>query len=396
LNYVYQEYEGGHKVDLPGEIGVFREAFDFMVASFKDPLPPPSRWHHVDLYPEFNVWDYHVTSNLDVPGFIEMKNVTKQGMSISTRMWLPDGPRIPGVMINLKTAPLYEPNSEYTLYDYNSVADTGIAKVVRSDSEGRVAFSVNHEDHQIGIFQEEGPAEPVLIALLVNDNNKLLPVEKQGKLYLKILNKGGSNAEELTIKLSTGQQGVSIGNPVITVPAILPGEVLWIEEPFEIDAAFNPPVDAAPWMIRFNLTFTDDQNNCWTDNFDIPVLFNVPEFTEIEIDDGRAVSEVGLVLGSGNGNGIPEAGETVMVYTGNYRTRLYYEDPFVISDKEKLHDEVVPATWPDGYTLSSIIKISEDCPDGHLIRFLASYETKENMPIKREVHWGTFHLQISQ
>ncbi len=374
---------------------MFRDAFDFVVASFIDPLPGPAKWHHVDLYPDFDIWDYQVTSDLAEPGFIELKNVTKQGMSIRTRKWLPDGPVIPGVTIQLKTAPVYDPDSGYTLYDYNTFTETGIAKDVRSDAEGRIAFSVNHEGHQIGIFREGGPADPVFIAIRIDENNTFLPVGKPGKLYLKILNKGGSNTSKLKIRLSTSQDGVTIKDPAILIENIRPGELLWIPEPFEIEASVKPPEDASPWMIRCNLAITDDQNISWSDDFDVPLFFDVPDFTEIKIDDGKAVSVDGLVMGRGNGNGIPEAGETIMIYTGNHRTRLYCEDPFVISSEEKLYDEVVPAIWPDGYTLSSIIKLADNCPDGHIIRFQASYETKEHMPIKREVHWGTFRLQIT-
>jgi hypothetical protein len=129
---------------------------------------------------------------------------------------------------------------------------------------------------------------------------------------------------------------------------------------------------------------TDDKNNSWTDEFDIPLYFRIPAFTDIQVDDG-----------SGNGNGIPEAGESIMIYTGDHRTRLYTNDPYVVASEEELVDQVLPATWPDGYTLSSVIRISEDCPDGHSIRFLASYETKEQMPIKRSVHWGRIHLEVS-
>ena len=78
----------------------------------------------------------------------------------------------------------------------------------------------------------------------------------------------------------------------------------------------------------------------------MPVFFNLPQFQDIRLDDGIAVTEDGLVLGSGNGDGIPDAGETVMVYTGNSRTRLYCDDPFVDASKEVLFDEILPAKWP--------------------------------------------------
>lgn len=83
-----------------------------------------------------------------------------------------------------------------------------------------------------------------------------------------------------------------------------------------------------------------------------------------------------------------------MIYTGDHRTRLKYDDEYIVASKEKLFDEMLPATWPDGFILSSIIKIANDCPDGHQIKLLANYETKEHMPIKKIVHWGKINLNI--
>ena len=76
------------------------------------------------------------------------------------------------------------------------------------------------------------------------------------------------------------------------------------------------------------------------------------------------------------------------------RLRLYYDNLYV--DDERLYDEVQPDKWGDGYTLSSLIHISDNCPVGHKIRFLASYEIKEWKAIKRNVTWGTFTITIGK
>lgn len=394
LKYVYEEFEGGHKVDNPGEIVVFQKALDFIVSSFKKPLSPPARWHHVDLYPEFNVWDYHITSNLKEPGYIELRNVTKTGMSIATKKWLPHGPAIPDVKITLRTAPIYEANSQYTLFDYNAETFLDSSMTVTSDAEGRISYSINHESHHIGIFKKEGIADIAFLSYELARNSKFLQDGKTGKLRLRLLNKGGDKSDKINIRLSTSSKGVSLKNPLIQVEEILPGEILLLPVAFEITTAMKIPENAAPWNIRFNLDIINSKGNSWSDRFDVPIMFDVPEFSTIKIDDGKSVTNNGLVLGAGNGNGIPEAGETIMIYTGDHRTRLYYDDEFIVDAEEKLFDEMLPAAWPDGFTLSSIIKITDNCPDNHRIKFLANYETKEHMPIKRIVHWGTINLKI--
>jgi hypothetical protein len=122
------------------------------------------------------------------------------------------------------------------------------------------------------------------------------------------------------------------------------------------------------------------------------VLYESTLFDSIQVDDQFAVRD--RAWGSGNGNGIAEAGENIMLYSGTHRLRLYTEDKWVIADEEQLADEMIPARWPDGYTLSSVIKISPDCPDGHTVEFYASYETKAFNPIERKTSWGKVKLTI--
>jgi hypothetical protein len=84
-----------------------------------------------------------------------------------------------------------------------------------------------------------------------------------------------------------------------------------------------------------------------------------------------------------------------MIYeisNGSRRLRLYYDDPFI--DDEHLYDEIQPDKWGDGYSLSSIILISKDCPPGHRIKFLACYEVKDWKMIKRKVTWGVFEITV--
>ena len=177
-----------------------KDALTYVVSSFKNPLPAPERWHHADLYPDFEIWGYEVESNLDETGYIEMKGVTKGGMGITTRKWQPHGRVIPGVRINVKTAPLYEPNSAYTLLDFNETQDSRELVSLRSDAEGRISFSVNHESHQIGIYKKRDPAEVVYVSHKVNDENIFLDQKGTCKLKLRLLNRGGSIAKDLKVQ----------------------------------------------------------------------------------------------------------------------------------------------------------------------------------------------------
>ena len=119
-------------------------------------------------------------------------------------------------------------------------------------------------------------------------------------------------------------------------------------------------------------------------------MYDVPEFVNLGIDDGDSE-----IFGSGNGNNIAEPGESILIYEISHvphRLRLFYDDPYI--DDERLYVDLQPDKWGDGYALSSVIHISEDCPIGHEIKFLARYEVKEWKTIKRNVTWGTLTIKV--
>jgi len=386
LDFMYHTYEGGHAINAEQ----FRDAFNFVIESFKKPLPDPQRWHHSDLYANFDVWGYQVRSNLDKRGFIDMRGVTRGGMGIGTKAWEPDGISIPDVQINVITPGIYNPKTIYTLLDYNVTKDEKNTLTVTSDDNGKITFKVNHENHQIGIFRKNDPAEITYVAHRVNDNGTFLEQPNECRLGIRLLNRGGSDARNIKVTLSTQTEGVTIANPTINLEKLASGDLIWLPVEFRVTALNTPTKDGSPFRIRFNLTISDNKKLEWKDEFDAPVYYNVPEFSKIGIDDGDSE-----IFGSGNGNNIAEPGETVMIYeisNGSHRLHLYYDDPFI--DSERLYDEIQPDKWGDGYSLSSLIHISKDCPPGHKIKFLASYEVKDWQAIRRDVTWGTFSIII--
>lgn len=388
LDYTYRIYKGGHALS-PAE---FKDLFTFVVSSFKNPLPDTKRWTHADLYANFDVWGYQVRSNLAEAGYIEMRGVTKGGMGITTKKWQPEGRLISGVNIEVKTPAIYDPETVYSLLDYNVTEDVKKVSEVKSDIEGKISFSVNFENHQIGISKKGSPAELVFTAYTANDKGIFLEQKEENSLRLRLLNRGGSIGKGLKVTMTTNTEGVTIANPTIEIKDISAGETAWLEQVFRVTAHNKPTVDGSPFRIRFNLTMTDNENHVWEDEFDAPVFYDVPEFANIGIDDGDSE-----IFGSGNGDNIAQPGESIMVYeitNGSHRTRLYYDDPYV--DSERLYDEIQPDKWGDGYSLSSIVHIAKNCPPGHKIKFLASYEVKDWKAIRRDVTWGTFTITVGK
>jgi enterochelin esterase-like enzyme len=386
LDFTYHIYDGGHAI-TPDQ---FKDAFEFVAASFKKPLPDPERWHHADLYPDFDIWGYEIRSTLDKSGFIDMKGVTRNGMGIGTKAWEPDGILIPGVKITVRTPANFHPETLYSLLDYNATEDKKSIFAVKSDKEGRISFTVNHENHQIGLFRTGDPAEITFVSHRVNGKGIFLDNEKECMLGMRLLNRGGREAKGIRVTISTPTEGVTIANPVIDLANLGSGELIWLPDDFRVTAANQPTKDGSPFRIRFDITISDNKKQIWKDEFEAPVYYDVPEFTNIGIDDGDSE-----VFGKGNGNNIAEPGETVMIYeisNGSHRLRLYYDDPYI--DSERLYDEIQPDKWGDGYSLSSLIHISQDCPPGHRIKFLACYEIKDWKTIRRDVTWGIFTVTV--
>jgi enterochelin esterase-like enzyme len=386
LDFTCKVYEGGHDI-TPDQ---FRDAFSFVTASFKNPLPDPPRWNHADLYPDFELWNYQIQSNLHTRGFIDLKGVTQGGMGIGTKCWEPDGGIIPDVEINVTTPNRYIPDAAYSLLDYNVTRDTKIISAITSGKDGKIRFSVSGENHQIGIYKKNDPPEIAFLTYKVNGQGLFLDHKKECLLGIRVLNRGGREAKGIKAVLSSSTPGVSIANPSVTFDRIGSGDTPWIPVEYKVTASNEPTKDGSPFRIRFNLTVTDDLHHTWKDEFDAPVYYNVPWFAHIGIDDGDSG-----IFGSGNGNNIAEPGETVMIYeisNGSRRLRLYYDDPWI--DSERLYDEIQPDKWGDGYSLSSLIHISKDCPPGHQIKFLANYEIKDWKTIRRDVTWGIFTITI--
>ncbi|WP_298708247.1 alpha/beta fold hydrolase [uncultured Chitinophaga sp.] len=385
LDFSYEAYEGPHQLNFEQ----FRDAFRFVAGSIGTTAPPPQRWHHADLYSEFDVWDYAVKSNLTTPGYIELNGVTQGGFTAQTRAWQPDGPSIPGTDLQISTAPVYRPNATYSILQYDKNKDSLSNRTITADATGRIQINTGGTPVIFGIRTKNSAPEIVLADFNAGRKDHFLPHKTPASIRLRLLNRGGSTSGKLTATLSTTTPSVSISQPSIQLPAITSGQLAWTDASFNVTANQEPPADGSSPFVKFQLTIKDEKGHSWEEEFDALPFFAVNTFNEIGIDDGDSE-----IYGSGNGNNIAEPGEKIMIYQFSHRTKLYFEDPYIVS--ETLHDDLQPDKWGDGYALSSLIRIAKNCPPGHVIRFLACYEVKEWKTIKRNVTWGTFSITVGQ
>jgi len=405
-NYEYHKLKGGHKIDDPGETKVFESAIRFVTNQFEKPASLNPTWSHYDLCPDFSLWGYSVKSNKTESGFLFLRHVDASGFGFYTKKWLPEGPALKNIKANISTAPIYEPNIVYQIRIYNQ-KDMHIATTeTPADQNGRLNLQLTGEGSEIGISKKGQQVSYAALDYQLPQNRKFLKAFVQDELSLKVFKQGGTTKaiSILRIKLSCADSSVTISTPKQEI-SLKEGEDMFQTKPFKIYTSKTPPSDGSPEMLRIQVGM--DYNSLhYNDFFLFPVFYDVPYFTNIQVDDNRQIAKKGIekdtnrtgadsIHGIGNGDGMINAGEQIMLYENGHRLRLYSDDPYVITGDEKLVDEVLPAVWPDGYTLSSVVKIADNCPVGHKIVFMAHYETKTFMPIHRIVKWGKVKIKVA-
>lgn len=388
----YWKFHGGHMVDKTGETKVFEKAVKFITDAFSKPAAPKPGWSHYDLYSSFNVWNYDIKTGKHEPGFSYMKKVDKTGFGFYAHKWLPLGPSLALDSIFIKTAPVYKVGESYHIVTYKINTGTVDSSIQQADADGRLSFFYNRPGIETGIYKNDDSASVIFLDYQTGEKNIYLHNHQTEHISLRLFNRGNTKylREKLKVTLFTSDSSIILSNKFNEI-AIKAGQRIINVPPFTIACNKKSPVHAEPSQIKFKVT-VEAGKQTFTDDFIVPVLYDAPLLDSISVDDQLLVR--GQAYGTGNGNGRANAGENIMLYSGAHRLRLYTTDKWVLADQEKLADEIIPARWPDGYTFSSIVKISPDCPDGHVIEFYASFETKSFNPIERKTTWGKVNLTI--
>jgi enterochelin esterase-like enzyme len=388
----YWKFHGGHMIDKTGETKVFETAMQFVAGAFaKDSSRPRPRqgWSHYDLYPTFSVWGYDVVTNKKTPGYIFLKNADKKGFGLYTHQWLPDGPSLGVDSILITTAPLYKAGKDYRVTVYDIKTGKLATSTKQADAAGRLSLFYNSTTTQTGIYKDSDGASFVLLDYTTARQTRYLHSGKVNRLSLRLLNRGGELLPgKISVSLSTKDNAIKIIQPAVAVSLTSKDRVITLPA-YSIQCNKQPPPHAEPPQIKFTITIKSG-SQVFTDDVVVPVLYESPRFDSIQVNDKPTTRGTT----NGNGDGIADAGENIALTTGTHRLRLYTEDKWVLAQEEKLEDEIIPARWPDGYTLTSVVKVSPDCPDGHIIEFYASYETKTFNPIERKTTWGKLQLRI--
>jgi len=429
-NFEYWMGQGDHKVDDPGETKVFETALQFVVNRFHHPVAPLPSWSHYDIYPAFDLWGYSVKSDKEEPGFLYLRNVSPAGFGFYSRKWLPDGPPFKKCTATVTTAPIYQKGKMYQVALYRQGFEKPILLKKKADMEGHLQIELTGDGYEVSISpasrHNEERSNPssrhneersnlndfVVLSHQLDSGKRYIRINDNNQLSITLLQRGSN-----TGKGKKAQLTVTCADPSVTLSNAVQ-ELAWHRkssvcqsQAVGIFCTKTPPDDASPPWIKLNVAVRCG-NDVFFDAITVPVFYDVPYFSEILIDDGIDCfvprndgdvprndgdvprNDVKTAMGAGNGNGYVEASEQIMIYENGQRLRLYTDDPYVETEAEILHDQLLQGIWSDGFRLSSIVKIADHCPAGHTIEFLSNYETEERMPIRRIVHWGKVSVTV--
>ena len=393
--FEYWEGIGGHKVDDPGETKIFEMAMLSIVNRFHRPVPLQKAWSHYDLYPSFDLWGYAVKSNKTEPGFLFLRNVSPAGFGFYSRKWLPDGPPLENCTATVTTAPIYLKGETYDVMMYRRGVDKPVIVKKKAGNDGRLQFEMTGEGCEVSIVHRSQPADFIVLDHTLALDKRYVRVNDTNELRLTFLNRGGDMFAGKKVQLI-----VNCADPTVTLTHAVQEITLDAKEKtfqcqtIGLSCTKTPPEDGSPPWLKLSVQVCCE-NEISYDAITVPVFYDVPYFANITIDDGRLGTDSAMhVFGTGNANGVAEAAERIMLYENGHRLRLYTDDPYVVTDAEALFDEYVPGgIWDDGVTLSSIVKIADNCPPGHTIELLSVYETKVR-PIHRLSHWGKVRITV--
>lgn len=391
-NYTWKVYDAEHSTCGLGDM------FNSIMETFEKPLSKPERWNHTDVYPDFSVWDYKISTDRTVPGFTVLENVDKRGFRCAVRDFVPGGQLLQNVQVMIVTAPVYEKNQAYIVNDIEVNSMRASQATVMSDSEGRLMISTNGNLHEIGINKKTDLPELALSGFDVQGAGWAMHGQEV-KINASLINKGMSAAKNVTATFSAFRKNVKINSGQVSFGSIGVNEKKEGSIPF----SFLSETDSID-VIKFRVDITDGKNK-WSHDIDVPIKKPAKEFPQVEIADGRMLSVVSsgidietVFLGKGNGDGIANPGESIVVLVKDsgklWRTDLTFSNAHLnprglVTRKSDL--------WTNMDHVGASVKydevlIASDYPVGEQAEFFAEYWTAD-YPM-HVVHEGMVKINV--
>jgi S-formylglutathione hydrolase FrmB len=354
-----EEFDSDH--GTPG----MAKTLEFHMNAFAHPLPRPTVWNHIDVYPNFTVWEWEVASDRKQPGLTVLENVSANGFRSCVREWLPGGATIPNVHLSIETPKLYPPRKPQVVTIIR-VRDGKVRRETHAaDANGRLTLELDGEEYEVGIsagadlaldgYQLEGAAWPVAGTLL--------------RLRVRIWNKGAAASRPSTLHWLSPNAGVELTPVTAPLPVLPAGGFTDVPETVLVK-------DPQRAIVKI-VAVTGDSHL----PLDIPLFPPAPPFTDFRIADGQpvrmfqhAVQKTQLTLGDGNGDGKASPGERIAILIPEddaYRAAELFTNDACVDNTLRAFDDWSDYDHVGASSKYSLPLIKSDCPPGHVIHMLA-------------------------
>jgi hypothetical protein len=388
------------------------EQLDFHMKEFQKYHFVPDNWNHVSpAFPSFRVWGYDVSVYRSEPALTLLENVTPGHMKVLSRTFIPDGPIVKDETVSVITDNIYSPSEPYHLIIFNLSNKEIITQSVNSSADGKLKFNLGGGGHIVGI-NGSGPGSGAKLRLVSQYNKEYhyFEVGKSCSLDFKLVNVGRESADNIEIRANSTHPFIHFKDSIIKIPEVNSGDFSILNNQFDFsfskysDSSF---VGTMLFEVKINGVIADTQRIMF---FTIPLSPYIDNKEDVIILDGRTVYNVPLYRqgpniiekheisgGKGNGNGILEKGEEMMVYirlakgmapndTNTFhRTFLlnYLDEPFVTVNHLQYEERLLQASKTH---VSTIISLTDGVPEGQEFDLwfkIESLYNDKNDPVSR-------------
>jgi len=368
LNSIWRFARANHETeafDAAHSTPDLAKTFDFHMRAFADPLPKPSTFSHIDMYPNFDVWDWEVASDRRQPGFTMLENVSGSGFRCAVREWLPSGDTIPDVKLSIASAKLYAPGSAHTV-TYVRLRDGKMRRsALKADAQGRLNFELDGDAYEVGV------ANDALIAVSGYEiaDAAWATAGQPVKVRVKFTNKGALRSAMTTVQWQSANPDVKFDVPSSRLFALMPGETLGLPVTVTVSDPGRAIVEVEAVIGTHRMAV------------DVPLYPAAAAETKFQIVDGKSVTVARHAtqaseesLGEGNGDGHAAPGETfaVLIPDGNVlRTAELITNDRCLTNLVRASDSWVDYDHSGASVKYTLATVKRECEPGTPIHALA-------------------------
>ena len=385
---------------------------DFHMQEFGKKHAVPNDWNHLcPAYSSFKVWGYNIEVQRAQPALTLLENVTAGHIKILARTFIPDGPIVQNETVSITTSNIYSHTKPYQIITYNLTSEKIKSQNINASADGKLTFKLGGGGNIIGINGDDSGVNAKL--RMVQNHNKEYHYFEVGKSYgldFKLVNVGIENAENIEIKAFSPHPFINFKDSIIKISNVNSADFLSLNNQFNF--SFSQHTDSSFvgtifFEVKINGAIADTQKIMFFTTPKSPFIINK---NDIIILDGRTVSNIPIFSqgpniienqeisgGNGNGNGILERGEDVLVYiklakgmaandTNTFhRTYLinYLDEPFINVNQLKYEERLRQASKTHTGT---ILSIAENTPNDNIFNLwfkIESLYNDKNDPVSR-------------